>query len=515
VEAARIAWRPLGRLLVEQGLLTDGELERALTRQQQTGKRLGETIVELGFVSSPELSNALAAQYGIELTTETGFGTGLRAQIQRRHEDDRGRIGQPILSVVEDEQPLAATVEPDAGEEPSTAEAQLLAQLEEQWAKLAAAEEALAERERRLVQISTERDGRRAQAERLAARVWHARAELGAQRERRRVALVRLIQRVRERDERIAQLQADTGEAERLRAELEGLRGELEARDRALRERDELLGRLQAEAGQREEVLERFEAEAGDATRLRAELEELRGELAARSNDVRDREEQLARLRAELEELAAELEVLSARRRAQAARLATRLRALRDRADTRDETESLRAEVERLTDDRHGCDAEIERLRRVGARRRAQAARFHARLLEQRRQRPDAGEADELRAAVERLAGDVRGCDAEIDRLRRDSARLRAQSQRFAERLLRERRVAAVTVAEPSAPPEGHVLFVQLSGGYRLVEREGPPPSRSEVVALPELDEMPLVVAGMRRSPLPGDDRPCVVAERP
>lgn len=59
VEAARIAWRPLGRLLVEQGLLTDDELERALVLQQATGKRLGETIVELGFVSGPDLASAL------------------------------------------------------------------------------------------------------------------------------------------------------------------------------------------------------------------------------------------------------------------------------------------------------------------------------------------------------------------------------------------------------------------------------------------------------------------------
>src|ERR671911_256558 len=88
VEAARIPWRPLGRILVEQGLLTSDELEAALAQQERTGKRLGETIVECGFVSGPELSNALASQYGIELKTETGFGTGLRTQIQRRYENE-------------------------------------------------------------------------------------------------------------------------------------------------------------------------------------------------------------------------------------------------------------------------------------------------------------------------------------------------------------------------------------------------------------------------------------------
>ena len=72
MEAAHIAWRPLGRVLVEQGLLTDDELEQALAIQQQTGERLGETIVKCGFVSGPELAGALAAQYGIELMTEKG-----------------------------------------------------------------------------------------------------------------------------------------------------------------------------------------------------------------------------------------------------------------------------------------------------------------------------------------------------------------------------------------------------------------------------------------------------------
>ena len=154
VEAAHFTWRPLGRLLVDQGLLTADELEHALARQKQTGKRLGETIVECGFVSGPELASALAAQYGIELTTEQGFGTGLRSEIQRRHESDRRRIVQlvpdpPALASVPDE----GQTEPDVVEEPENGEAQLLAQLEEQWAKLAAAEAALAERERELAEL--------------------------------------------------------------------------------------------------------------------------------------------------------------------------------------------------------------------------------------------------------------------------------------------------------------------------------------------------------------------------
>ena len=152
MEAARFPWRPLGRLLVEQGLLTSDELEQALALQQHTGERLGETIARCGFVSGPELASALAAQYGIELTTEKGFGTGLRSEIQRRHESDRRRVVRLVPAPVYDEH--AAVEEPAAPEDDTGVdEAPLLAQLEEQWAKLAAAEDALAERDRDVRQL--------------------------------------------------------------------------------------------------------------------------------------------------------------------------------------------------------------------------------------------------------------------------------------------------------------------------------------------------------------------------
>jgi hypothetical protein len=159
VEAAHvITWRPLGQLLVEQGLLTGDELEHALARQQQTGKRLGETIVACGFVSGPELASALAAQYGLELTTEQGFGTGLRSEIQRRHESERGRtlqsVPDPVRLVEVPAEPLGADQPPElvAPAEPAPAEESLLAQLEEQWARLAAAEASLAARDAELAE---------------------------------------------------------------------------------------------------------------------------------------------------------------------------------------------------------------------------------------------------------------------------------------------------------------------------------------------------------------------------
>src|SRR5262249_4101335 len=47
----------LGQLLVEQGLLTQPELQEALAEQQRTGRRLGEVVVRLGFVDERRLTN--------------------------------------------------------------------------------------------------------------------------------------------------------------------------------------------------------------------------------------------------------------------------------------------------------------------------------------------------------------------------------------------------------------------------------------------------------------------------
>jgi hypothetical protein len=85
VEAAQIPWRPLGELFVARGLISESELETALAEQAATGRRLGEILVERGLVSGPDLTSALMDQLGVELSKEEGFGSGLWAEIKRRH----------------------------------------------------------------------------------------------------------------------------------------------------------------------------------------------------------------------------------------------------------------------------------------------------------------------------------------------------------------------------------------------------------------------------------------------
>lgn len=114
MERADSIWRPLGELLVEKKLLTEEELEFALTEQAETGRLLGAILVERGYVSGPALAVALAEQYGVELHTERGFGTGLWAEIDRRHRAGRGHednvvkleaVPAPVVEIVRDPEP--------------------------------------------------------------------------------------------------------------------------------------------------------------------------------------------------------------------------------------------------------------------------------------------------------------------------------------------------------------------------------------------------------------------------
>lgn len=78
------AWKPLGELLVEQAWLTPTDLEQALEEQERTGRKLGQIVVENGFISVEGLTKVLLEQCGIDMSTEDGFGSGLREELARR-----------------------------------------------------------------------------------------------------------------------------------------------------------------------------------------------------------------------------------------------------------------------------------------------------------------------------------------------------------------------------------------------------------------------------------------------
>ena len=81
--AADPGWKPLGELLVEQELISRDDLERALEEQFRTGRKLGEYFVEAGLVTVEQLTSVLLLQCGVDLSTDTGFGSGLRDKLAK------------------------------------------------------------------------------------------------------------------------------------------------------------------------------------------------------------------------------------------------------------------------------------------------------------------------------------------------------------------------------------------------------------------------------------------------
>jgi hypothetical protein len=78
--------RPLlGAVLVAQGAVEHADIELALDAQAGTTERVGELLVDLGLICRPQLDRALAWQSGVIIDEESGFGSGLRAAIERRH----------------------------------------------------------------------------------------------------------------------------------------------------------------------------------------------------------------------------------------------------------------------------------------------------------------------------------------------------------------------------------------------------------------------------------------------
>ena len=55
----------LGERLVWRGVITDGQLQSALTRQQQEGQRLGSVLKTMGLVSGEEILEAVSSQFGV------------------------------------------------------------------------------------------------------------------------------------------------------------------------------------------------------------------------------------------------------------------------------------------------------------------------------------------------------------------------------------------------------------------------------------------------------------------
>jgi type IV pilus assembly protein PilB len=62
--ARRIITKRIGEILLERGIISHKELEKALAVQKERGGLLGQILIEQKFVTEEEISLALTAQYG-------------------------------------------------------------------------------------------------------------------------------------------------------------------------------------------------------------------------------------------------------------------------------------------------------------------------------------------------------------------------------------------------------------------------------------------------------------------
>src|SRR3954464_11808918 len=59
--------KPLGQVLKEMELVSEGQIQEALQIQRKQGGVIGEILVNLGYVARDEILLALAAQMGMEV----------------------------------------------------------------------------------------------------------------------------------------------------------------------------------------------------------------------------------------------------------------------------------------------------------------------------------------------------------------------------------------------------------------------------------------------------------------
>jgi hypothetical protein len=87
-------WRPLGEMLVEDGILSEERLLEALDEQAETGRPLGEIVAARFHVSAQLLDALLQRQRELEIELEQGYASGLRSALRARS-DAAKRAGEP------------------------------------------------------------------------------------------------------------------------------------------------------------------------------------------------------------------------------------------------------------------------------------------------------------------------------------------------------------------------------------------------------------------------------------
>jgi hypothetical protein len=149
METDRETHRSLGAVLVEQGHVTNDDVEGALAVQVETSQPLGEILLQRSLIARPTLAKALAAQRGRSLEEEGGFGSGLMSKIEHLHAMRRGLQAEKDRHKAP-ETPAEEIYEPAVYE---PVEDPLVSMLRQREEELDARERELAKQEARLTRL--------------------------------------------------------------------------------------------------------------------------------------------------------------------------------------------------------------------------------------------------------------------------------------------------------------------------------------------------------------------------
>lgn len=100
----------IGTLLVENGIITDEQLKKALAMQKKTRGKIGKLLVELGFVQEEILVKFLSEQLGIPLVNLASYTFDM--SFTRRLPESYARQHQAILLKEEGEKYLVGVADP-------------------------------------------------------------------------------------------------------------------------------------------------------------------------------------------------------------------------------------------------------------------------------------------------------------------------------------------------------------------------------------------------------------------
>ena len=213
------------------------------------------------------------------------------------------------------------------------------------------------------------------------------------------------------------------------------------------------------------------------------------------------RDEELAAAGVRVAAVTVELEALQSRLASAGSSAEDRSR---DLAEAHLQTATYSAEVQALRPRLAAAETELEALRsQVATAEGAFRAERDARAADIESSARKVAIAD---AAVVRSQALLEGREAEVGALKAMSAEQSRELDFLRSRLAAIEAAPAPPAAEP--PDNGpHVLFVPRNGGYELVERNGLAPARGATV---EADGAVYLVAKVRPSPRPGEQRTCV-----